>query len=103
MPRTEFEDCPKTLFNKEGSDLYYATGAQPRAKFYGTLNQLSDVPMVPGEIKVGATIVIADEQQKDFAENQEINLAIAREGLPRFRGQYYVAVQRSFHGYPPFR
>lgn len=38
MAQVEFEDCLKILFDKEGSDLYYATGAPPSAKFYGTLN-----------------------------------------------------------------
>ena len=85
MTQTEFEDCPKTLFNNKGSDLYYATGTQPNAKFYGTLNQLSDAPMAPVENKVIANIVITDEQQKNFAANQEFNLTIAREGPARFR------------------
>ena len=69
MPRTEFEDCPKTLFNKKGSDLYYATATQhyatatqPNEKLYGILNQLSDVPIALRENKVVANIVITDEQ-----------------------------------------
>ncbi|MBC81354.1 MAG: hypothetical protein CMQ33_11030 [Gammaproteobacteria bacterium] len=62
MPRTEFEDCPKTLFNKKGSDLYYATANQPNEKLYGILNQLSDVPIALRENKVVANIVITDEQ-----------------------------------------
>ena len=62
MLRTEFEDCPKTLFNKKGSDLYYATATQLNEKIYGILNQLSDVPIALSENKVVANIVITDEQ-----------------------------------------
>jgi Tfp pilus assembly ATPase PilU len=32
MAQIEFEDCLKILFDKEGSDLYYATGAPPQRK-----------------------------------------------------------------------
>ena len=85
MPQTEFEDCLKILFDKEGSDLYYSTGAPPSAKFYGTLNQLSDVPMAPGEIAVIADSVMTEAQQQEFAEANEMNLAISRDGLGRFR------------------
>ena len=62
MPRTEFEDCPKTLCNKKGSDLYYATATQPNEKLYGILNHLSDVPIALSDNKVVANIVITDEQ-----------------------------------------
>ena len=62
MPRTEFADCPKTLFNKKGSDLYYATATQPNEKLYGVLNHLSDVPIALSDNKVVANIVITDEQ-----------------------------------------
>ena len=85
MAQVEFEDCLKILFDKEGSDLYYATGAPPSAKFYGTLNQISDVPMLPGEIAVIADSVMNEDQQAQFAENPEMNLAISREGMGRFR------------------
>ena len=85
MAQTEFEDCLKILFDKEGSDLYYSTGAPPSAKFYGTLNQISDVPMLPGEIAVIADSVMTEDQQHQFGERHEMNLAISRPGLGRFR------------------
>lgn len=85
MAQVEFEDCLKNLFDKEGSDLYYATGAPPSAKFYGTLNQLSDVPMQAGETAVIANSIMNEEQQAQFAKSPEMNLAISREGLGRFR------------------
>lgn len=80
-----FEECLKILVDKEGSDLYYSTGAPPSAKFYGTLNKLSDVPMKPGEIAIIADSVMTEEQRKQFAETSEMNLAISRPGLGRYR------------------
>lgn len=81
----DLEECLKILCEKEGSDLYYSTGAPPSAKFYGTLNKLSDIPMKPGETVEIANVLMSEEQQAQFAESQEMNLAISRPGLGRFR------------------
>jgi len=80
-----FEECLKILVDKEGSDLYYSTGAPPSAKFYGTLNKLSDVPMKAGEVAAIADSVMTEEQRKQFEETSEMNLAISRPGLGRYR------------------
>jgi twitching motility protein PilU len=85
MAQTGFEDCLRILVEKEGSDLYYSTGAPPSAKFYGTLHQLSDVTMKPGEVSVIADSVMTEEQQQQFRKNPEMNLAISRPGLGRYR------------------
>jgi twitching motility protein PilU len=95
MAQMEFEECLKVLVDKEGSDLYYSTGAPPSAKFYGTLNQLTDVPMKPGEVSVIANSVMTEEQRIAFEDNPECNLAISREGLGRFRVNIFK--QRNEH------
>ena len=85
MAQMSFEECLRVLVEKEGSDLYYSTGAPPSAKFYGTLNQLSDVPMEPGEIEKIANSIMSEDQRAEFEHNPECNLAISREGLGRYR------------------
>lgn len=85
MAQIEFEECLRILVEKEGSDLYYSIGAPPSAKFHGTLNQISDTPMLPGEIEVIANSVMNEEQRNAFEDNPECNLAISRSGLGRFR------------------
>jgi twitching motility protein PilU len=85
MPEPDLEACLKILVDKEGSDLYYSTGAPPSAKFYGTLNQLSEVPLLPGESAAIADIIMNEAQRAAFSENPEMNLAISRDGLGRFR------------------
>ncbi|MEX2488897.1 MAG: PilT/PilU family type 4a pilus ATPase [Pseudomonadales bacterium] len=81
----DFEKCLQVLAEKEGSDLYYSTGAPPSAKFYGTLHALSDEPMKPGEIAKLADAIMTEEQQHEFAEKQEMNMAMSRPELGRFR------------------
>jgi twitching motility protein PilU len=85
MAQTEFEDCLKILAEKEGSDLYYSTGAPPSAKFYGTMHQLSDQPMKPGEVAVIAESVMTQDQRDEFSHSSEMNLAISRRGMGRYR------------------
>jgi twitching motility protein PilU len=85
MAQTAFEECLRILVEKEGSDLYYSTGAPPSAKFHGTLNQISDIPMLAGEVAVIANSVMTEEQRNAFEDNPECNLAISRDGLGRFR------------------
>jgi twitching motility protein PilU len=85
MLQVTFEDCLKILVEEEGSDLYYSTGAPPSAKFYGTLRKLSDVRMAPGEIEELAYSIMDPTQQEQFGHSPEMNLAISRSGLGRFR------------------
>lgn len=85
MAQTDFEECLRILVEKEGSDLYYSTGAPPSAKFYGTLNQLSDVPMGAGEVETIANSIMSEDQRAAFEHNPECNLAISRDGLGRYR------------------
>ena len=85
MAQMEFEECLKILVEKEGSDLYYSTGCPPSAKFYGTLNQLSDVPCEPGYTAKIAQSIMNEEQRAYFEDCPDLNLAISRKGLGRFR------------------
>ena len=85
MAQISFEDALKALSEREGSDLYYSTGAPPSAKIFGKLEPLSDEIMKPGEIDVLAQDVMDDAQKEKFAEVPEMNLAISRSGLGRYR------------------
>ena len=85
MAQISFEDALKALSEREGSDLYYSTGAPPSAKIFGKLEPLSDEIMKPGEIEVLAQDVMDDAQKEKFAEVPEMNLAISRSGLGRYR------------------
>ena len=75
----------KQLVEKDGSDLYLATGAAPSAKFAGELTPLSDTPFKSGEVEALARSVMNEEQREEFERELEMNLAIAPEGIGRFR------------------
>lgn len=75
----------KRLVDFDGSDLYLATGAPPSAKFAGELTALSDQPYARGEVEAIAREIMSEEQCEEFDRELEMNLAIAPEGIGRFR------------------
>jgi len=81
----DLENSLRILVEKEGSDLYFSTGAPASAKFYGKLNKLDDVIYGPGEIEKLADFIMTPEQQAEFRVKPEMNMAISRPGMGRFR------------------
>ena len=75
MAQISFEEALKILTDKEGSDLYYSTGAPPSAKIFGVLSPFSDETMKPGEIEVIANSIMDDEQKRQFKASPEMNMA----------------------------
>jgi len=75
----------KRLVDFDGSDLYLATGAPPSAKFAGELTALSDAPLKSGEVDKIAREIMNSDQCEEFDRELEMNLAIALEGIGRFR------------------
>jgi len=85
MSQITFDDALQKLTDEEGSDLYYSTGAPPSAKLFGTLTPFSDEIMKPGEIEEIANSIMSEEQRAQFQQSPEMNLAISRPGLGRYR------------------
>lgn len=75
----------KRLADDEGSDLYLSAGAAPSAKFSGELIPLAESPMSPQDVKDIAYQIMNEEQQQEFEQKLEMNLAISPEGVGRFR------------------
>lgn len=75
----------RILVERDGSDLYLTTGAPPSAKFSGELTVLSDTPLKHGEVDIIARSIMNQEQCEEFDREMEMNLAIAPEGIGRFR------------------
>ncbi|VEF10781.1 pilus retraction protein PilT [Pseudomonas fluorescens] len=73
------------LASQHGSDLYLSTGAPPSARFEGVLTPLSEQPFKPGEIAAIAHSLMDAEQRQTFDRDLEMNLAISRTGIGRFR------------------
>lgn len=73
------------LASQHGSDLYLSTGAPPSARFQGVLTPLSEQPFKPGEIAAIGHSLMDAEQRQTFDRDLEMNLAISRSGIGRFR------------------
>lgn len=75
----------KVLVEKDGSDLYLATGAMPSAKFHGVMTPLSKTVSPEGWVEGIANEIMSEEQKAQFAKKPEMNLALSESGVGRFR------------------
>ncbi len=75
----------KALVDNDGSDLYLTVGAPPAAKFQGTLKAVAKETITRQGIKDVAYKIMDSEQIKQFEKKPEMNLAISKEGIGRFR------------------
>lgn len=80
-----FRDYLTILVRKDGSDLYLTKDAPPAAKFQGTLRAIDKIAMTQERLKEIAYDLMDDEQQAQFEQKPEMNLALAEEGVGRFR------------------
>lgn len=81
----ELKDYLKIMVMKDASDLYLATMAPASAKIQGQLIPLEKNPLPPGRVDEIANQVMNEEQQQEFKERPEMNLAISEAGVGRFR------------------
>ena len=80
-----FDGWLKTLADEGGSDLYLTTGAPPSGKFDGELRPLSEERLSPGFTRDLAYELMDAQQASELDEKLEMNLAISRPGVGRFR------------------
>ena len=73
------------LSSQHGSDLFLSTGAPPSARIDGVLTPFSEQPFKPGEVEAIANSLMDAEQRREFDRDLEMNLAISRTGIGRFR------------------
>jgi twitching motility protein PilU len=81
----EIDALLSALSNKNGSDLFLSTGAPPSARIDGVLTALSEQPFKIGETAAIAASLMDAEQRREFDRDLEMNLAISRTGVGRFR------------------
>ncbi|VAX10499.1 Twitching motility protein PilT [hydrothermal vent metagenome] len=75
----------RLMVQKNGSDLYFSTGAPPNLKAEGITMPVGDTRLKKGEVKQMAYSIMKDDQIREFEATMEGNLALAVEGLGRFR------------------
>lgn len=81
----EFKDYLTIFTIYDGSDIYLSAGAPPCAKFHGHLKPIENKTMTPDEIKEIAYSLMNQEQIAEFERKLEMNLAISKPGIGRFR------------------
>lgn len=91
------DDLLAILVKFKGSDLYLTVGAPPAAKFQGKLKAIAKERLTEEEAKSIAYSLMTPNQIADFEKRPEMNLAIVRQGMGRFRvnifkQQNYVAL-----------
>ncbi len=80
----------KILAEKDGSDIYFSTGAKPSAKFDGVLTPMGKISAPPGWVNMLAQEIMNDKQKREFAEKPEMNLALTLPDIGRFRVNIFI-------------
>ena len=75
----------KLMVQKNGSDLFFSTGAPPNLKAEGETRPIGSTPLLPGHVRKLAYGIMSDDQIKEFESTLECNLAISIAKLGRFR------------------
>lgn len=75
----------RLMVQRDGSDLYFSTGACPHVKINGVTAAIGEQKMASGEVSKLAYSVMSDEQIREFESTMECNLAISVAQLGRFR------------------
>ncbi|OMH33697.1 PilT/PilU family type 4a pilus ATPase [Motiliproteus sp. MSK22-1] len=91
----ELDKYLEKMVELEGADLFLSTNARPSSKVHGKMVPLADDVMVRGRIKEIAYAIMNEKQIREFEERPEMNLALSKPGLGRFR----VNIFRQRHEY----
>ncbi|MDA3878432.1 MAG: PilT/PilU family type 4a pilus ATPase [Halothiobacillus sp.] len=90
MNETPLDPYLKLLADKEGSDLYFSTGTMPAIKIQGELRFIGKDRLKPGHIEELARAVLSPDQIDLFHREMELNLALSRPSLGRFRVNVFM-------------
>lgn len=75
----------KVMVEKEASDLYLTVNSRPMYRVDGAIQSAGDHRFTPLDLAELAKSILSEEQQKEFVEKLEMNLAMALPGVSRFR------------------
>ena len=81
----ELDKYLEKMVDLEGADLFLATNARPSSKVHGKMIPLSDNIMARGRVKEIAYSIMDEKQIGEFEERPEMNMALSKPGLGRFR------------------
>ncbi|MFP4639800.1 MAG: PilT/PilU family type 4a pilus ATPase [Guyparkeria sp.] len=90
MSQLSLEPYLKLLSDKDGSDLYFSTGTTPAIKIQGELRFIGKDRLRSGQVEELARSVLNQHQIDEFIENLELNVALSRPGIGRFRMNVFM-------------
>ena len=79
----------KTMVQTEASDLYLTVNRPPMYRVQGKIQPDGDHLFKPDEVREIAMAIMNEKQQREFAENLEMNMAMSLPGVSRFRINIY--------------
>jgi len=83
----------KIMVEKQGSDLFFISGAPPNMKVQGKTSAIAKNAFLGGQVEKLAFSLLNDEQVRDFEITRELNLGFTLNDVGRFRVNIFV--QRS--------
>ena len=75
----------KLMVDKNASDLFFSTGAPVHIKVDGRTTPVGTQALAPGAAREIAYALMSEEQQREFEETLEMNLALMVNDVGRFR------------------
>ena len=88
-PPSDLRPYLQLMVRMRASDLFLTVQAPPTLKVEGTMRRLDTKPLDSNEVRALAYSVLRESQRKAFETELECDLAIAVEGLGRFRVNVY--------------
>ncbi len=86
----KIEDLLKRVVDHGASDGFVSAGAPPSIKVDGTIHPIRETPLTEDEARDLVLQTMDEKQQAEFLQKHELNFAIGREGLGRFRVSCFV-------------
>jgi len=86
----KIDDLLQRVVDEQASDGFISADAPPSIKVDGTIFPVRETPLTSEEARELVLSTMDEKQQKEFLEHHELNFAIGREGLGRFRVSCFV-------------
>ena len=81
----DFRDFVAIMVERNASDIYFTVGRPPMYRIEGVVQPIGDTDFTPEDLETLARSIMTEQQQREFAEQREMNLALSYVGLSRFR------------------
>ena len=81
----DFRDFVTIMVERNASDIYFTVGRPPMYRIEGIVQPIGDTDFTPEDLETLARSIMTEQQQREFAEQREMNLALSYVGLSRFR------------------